>query len=99
MRPWRASTGSGKRGTKKSLLTDGRGAPVGVAVGGANTNDHKLMRSTVESMPVPRPAPAEGALQHPCVDKGYGYDEVRWVAEEFGFTLNLPPRKHHAWKA
>jgi hypothetical protein len=92
-------TDRAKKGTKKSLLTDGRGAPpVGIAVGGANTPDFKLMRSTVDSMPVPLPAPTEGELQHLCVDKAYAYDEVRALAEEFGFTLYLPPRKQHAKK-
>jgi putative transposase len=91
-------TDRAKKGTKKSLLTDGRGAPVGIAVGGANTPDFKLMRSTVESMPVPRPALADGQLQHLCVDLGYDYDEVRRLAEEFGFTLHLPPRRHQTKK-
>jgi putative transposase len=91
-------TDRAKKGTKKSLLTDGRGAPVGIAVGGANTPDFKLMRSTVESIPVPRPAPTEGELQHLCVDLGYDYDEVRRLAEEFEFTLHLPPRKQDAKK-
>jgi len=85
-----------KNDTKKSLLTNGRGAPVGIAVGGANTPDFKLMRSTVESMLVPQSALADGQLQHLCVDKGYDYDEVRRLVEElFGFTLHLPPRQHH----
>lgn len=33
-----------------------------------------------------------------CVDLGYDYDEVRRLADEFAFTLNLPPRKQHAKK-
>jgi len=49
-------------------------------------------------MPVPQPELAEGQLQHLCVDKGYDYDEMRQLAEEFGFTLHLPPRKQHAKK-
>jgi len=56
------------------------------------------MRGTVESIPVPRPAPAEGELQHLCLDLGYDYEQVRALAEEFGFTLHLPPRKHHVKK-
>jgi transposase len=57
---------------------------------GANTNDFKLARATLESIPVARPKPTERRHQHLCVDKGYAYEEVRQLAEEFGFTLHLP---------
>jgi putative transposase len=85
-------TDRAKRGTKKSLLTDGRGAPLGVAVAGANVNDHKLMGQTLQSVPVPRPPPTEQQPQGLCLDKGYDYDQVRALAEEYSFTLHLPLR-------
>jgi putative transposase len=85
-------TDRAKRGTKKSLLTDGRGAPLGVAVAGANVPDFKLMRQTLESIPVPRPQPTEQQPQGLCLDKGYDYDEVRALAEKYGFTLHLRRR-------
>jgi putative transposase len=71
------TTDRAKKGTKKSLLTDGRGAPLGLAVAGANVNDHKLMRPTLQSMPVERPSPSAHAPQEMCLDKGYDYDSVR----------------------
>ena len=85
-------TDRGKRGTKRSLLTDGRGVPLGLAVDGANKNDHKLMRETLEAIPVQRPAPTAEAPQGLCLDKGYDYDEPRALAAEFGFTLHLRTR-------
>ncbi len=85
-------TDRAKKGTKKSLLTDGRGAPLGLAVAGANVNDHKLMDSTLQSLPVQRPAPSEHAPQGLCLDKGYDYDEVRALADKYGFTLHLRQR-------
>jgi len=85
-------TDRAKTGTKKSLLTDSRGAPLGLAVGGANMNDFKLARTTLESIPVARPTPTESARQHLWVDRGYDYDEVRRLADEFHFTLHLPRR-------
>jgi putative transposase len=85
-------TDRAKKGTKRSLLTDGRGAPLGVAVAGANVNDHKLMRPTLDSIPVQRPHPTEQQPQGLCLDKGYDYDEVRALAEEYGFTLHQPRR-------
>ncbi len=51
-------TDRAKKGTKKSLLTDGRGAHLGLAVAGANVNDHKVMRPTLESCPWSAPPPA-----------------------------------------
>jgi len=74
------------------LLTDGRGVPLGLAVAGANRNDHKLMRETVEAVPVERPAPTPDAPQGLCLDKGFDYAEPRVLAAEFGFTLHLRTR-------
>ncbi|ATB34553.1 transposase [Melittangium boletus DSM 14713] len=85
-------TDRGKKGSKKSLLTDGRGAPLGLRVAGANVNDHKLMHSTLQSLPVERPSPTEHAPQGLCLDKGYDYDRVRALAVQYGFTLHLRRR-------
>ncbi len=85
-------TDRGKRGTKRSLLTDGRGVPLGVALAGANKNDHKLLRETVETIPVERPTATAETPQGLCLDKGYDYPEVRELAAEFGFTLHLRTR-------
>ncbi len=74
------------------MLTDGRGVPLGLAVAGANRNDHKLLRGTVEAIPIERPAPTPGAPQGLCLDKGYDYPEVPVLAAEFGFTLHLRTR-------
>jgi putative transposase len=98
----RNPTDRGKLGSKRSVLTDGRGMPLSVVVAGANRNDHMLMRETLESMAVERPAPRDEAPQHLCLDKGYDYQEPRDLAVEFGFTLHLRTRgeeaeaKHHA---
>jgi putative transposase len=70
--------------------------PLGLAVAGANRNDHKLMRQTVEAIPVERPAPLPDEPQHLCLDKGYDYDEPRALAAEFGFTLHLRTRGEEA---
>lgn len=82
-------TDRGKRGTKRSLLTDAGGLPLSVVVAGANRNDHKMMAETLEAIPVDRPEPGPEAPQHLCLDKGYDYEEPRKLAEAFGFTLHL----------
>jgi putative transposase len=85
-------TDRGKRGVKRSLLTDGRGMPLSVVTAGANRNDHKLMRQTIEAIAVDRPQPTPEAPQNLCLDKGYDYDEVRALAVAFAFTLHLRTR-------
>ena len=93
----RNPTDRGKSGVKRSLLTDGRGIPLGAVIDGANRNDHKLMRQTLEAIPVQRPKPTRRHPQHLCLDKGFDYDEPRALAEEFAFTLHLRSRGEEAW--
>ncbi len=69
---------------------------MGLAVGGANVNDFKLARRTLESIPVKRPRPSRHRPQHLCLDKGYDYDEVRDLAVEFGFTAHIRSRGEEA---
>jgi transposase len=88
----RTPTDRGKRGVKRSLLVDGRGIPLSVVVAGANTNDHKLMRQTLEAIATARPQPSPEAPQNLCLDKGYDDDEPRALAQEFAFTLHLRTR-------
>ena len=47
---------------------------------GPTGNDHKLMRETLEAVPVERPAPTLEAPQGLCLDKGYDYEEPRALA-------------------
>src|SRR5665213_2471575 len=89
-------TDRAKSGTKRSLLTDGAGVPVGLTVDGANRNDHKLMAETIESIPVRRPRPTATDPQGLCLDKGYDYKEPRALAVALGFTLHLRSRGEEA---
>src|SRR5262245_57515306 len=52
-------TDRGKKGTKKSLLTDGDGGPLGVVIAGANVVEQKLLKATIEAIVVDRPDPEE----------------------------------------
>jgi putative transposase len=92
----RNPTDRGKRGVKRSLLTEGHGVPVGLAVDGANRHDMKLVRTTIESIVVERPEATEDEPQGMCLDKGYDYDEVRDILEEFGFTAHIKARGEEA---
>ena len=75
---------------------EGRGVPVGLAVDGANRPDMKLVRATVESIPVERPDPAAEGEQGMCMDKGFDYAEVREAVKEFGFTAHIRSRGEEA---
>ncbi len=48
-------TDRAKKGTKRSLLVEAEGIPVGLAVEGANRPDMKMVEETLESIPVERP--------------------------------------------
>ena len=89
-------TDRGKRGVKRSLLTEAQGLPVGVAVDGANRHDMKLVRPTLDSVVIARPEPTLEQPQGMCLDKGYDYDEVRRTLEEFGFTAHIRSRGEEA---
>ena len=69
---------------------------MGLAVDGANRTDMKMARETLESIPVERPEPTAEQPQGLCLDKGYDYDEVRQIAEEFGFTAHIRSRGEEA---
>jgi transposase len=67
-----------------------------LAVDGANRHDMKLVRSTLESIVVERPEPTEAEPEGMCLDKGYDYDEVRALLDEFGFTAHIRSRGEEA---
>ena len=75
-------------------------------VAGANVNDHKLLRATIESVVVERP----DCEQHLCLDKGYdnatgdieslinGYiPHIRRIGEEKLDTKGRKTRKARRW--
>jgi putative transposase len=78
------------------LLVEASGVPVGLAVDGANRPDMKMVRETIASIPVERPAPTAEAPQHMCLDNGYNYAEPKAIVEEFGFTVQVPKSKDEA---
>ncbi len=86
----------GKRGGKRSLLTEGGGVPIGLAIDGANRPDYQLAEGTLWGIPIPRPEPTEDRPQHLCLDKGYDYDEVFGVLHDHGYTPHVRSRGDEA---
>jgi putative transposase len=85
-------TDRGKIGTKRSVLTDGGGVPMGLAVEGANRHDVQMVQETLTRIPIARPMPTPEQPQGMCLDKGYAYDEGRELLAEFGFTAHIRAR-------
>ena len=70
--------------------------PIGLAVEGANRNDFKMVKETLESLPIQRPEPTPEKPQGMSMDKGYDYDEVRQLLKVFGFTAHIRARGEEA---
>jgi putative transposase len=82
----------GKLGTKRHVLTDQRGAPIGLEVTGANRHDSQAVGATLGSLPLKRYASGATGEQHLTADKGYDYPAVRRTIKRRGYTAHIPKR-------
>ena len=71
---------------------DGRGVPLGVAVAGANCNDHLLVLETLDSVPAACPYPPDDLEIGLWLDKGYDIDAVYGVLRQNGYEPHIVPR-------
>ena len=85
-------TDRGKEGTKRSLLTEGKGIPIAVVADGANRHDMKLLASTLGAIVIERPEPTEEEPQHLCLDKGYDFEDCRQEAQNQGYVPHIRSR-------
>ena len=74
-------TNRGKTGTKRSLLTVAAGIPAGLAVGGANAHDIRLLRSTRSDAQMRVRRINSAVKQHLCMGKGYDSALVRGMVQ------------------
>ena len=72
------------------MLIDGRGVPIGVAVDGANVHDQRLVKETIDNIPVPRPKPTPRQRQNICLDKGYVGKPVQRFLRRRHYTPHVP---------
>jgi putative transposase len=77
-------TDSGTLGTKRRVLTEEQGIPLGVAVDGAKRHDMQRVEATLEAIMIQRPDPTATWPQHRCLDKGDDDDAVRETVEAWG---------------
>lgn len=92
----RHPTDRGTIGTTRSLRTDGRGVPMGLAVEGAHRPDVPMTRDTSEPRAVERPDPTGEPPQGLGLDTGDDDDEVQDVLDEFGGTAPSRARGEEA---
>lgn len=81
-------TDRGKAGSKRSVLTDAAGGPLGAVVAPANQPDAQLLEATIEAVVVQRPDPEEFE-QHLCLDKGYDNPTGEQAAQRGGYTPHI----------
>jgi len=85
-------TDRGKQGSKRSLLVEGRGIPIALAVSGANTPDVSLLPQTLADRIVCWRDPGNGASPSLGGDKGYT-GKIAWdTSQAFGYTPALQQR-------
>lgn len=77
---------------KRSVLTDGRGVPLAVAVDGANVHDQRLLEATLTGLPVRRPCCSKSHVQHLCLDKGYAGEPVLKVLKRQRYVPHVRSR-------
>jgi transposase len=88
-------TDRAKRGVKRSLLCEGAGVPIGIEVAGANIRDEKLLRATIESIPIELPDQLQ-LKPGVCLDRGYDFSEVYELLDEFSFTAHVRSHRQEA---
>lgn len=82
-------TERGKNGTKRSLIVDEQGGPLGAVIARANRHDTKLLRPTIEAIVIARPAPTPERPQHRCLDKAYDNPTGHDTVAATGYTGHL----------
>lgn len=81
-------TDRAKMGTKKSLIVERAGGPLGVAIDGANVHDTKLLKRTIEAIVVKRPDP-EQVVQNLCLDKAYDNPTGEAACDASGYVPHI----------
>ena len=86
-------TDRAKCGTKRHLLIDGNGAPLGLHLTGANRHDMKGLATLLdEGLIISRPKPTRRKRQHLCLDKAYDYAEIEQLVADHGYVAHIKHR-------
>lgn len=82
-------TDRAKSGTKRSIVVDGKGVPLGIVVDAANRHDMKMTKTTLQSIVVHRTKPSTKSKQHMCMDRGYDFPEVYELLLDYAYTIHI----------
>lgn len=82
-------TDRAKGGTKRHVLTETQGLPIGLVVTGANRHDKTQVKNVWETMPFLPPFPDFEHPQHFCADKGYDFRDIHLFVEQLGYEKNI----------
>src|SRR5947207_12673573 len=82
-------TDRAKSGTKRHVLTDGGGVPIGLAITAANTPDKAALAELLDARIIRPPAHTE---QHLCLDKGYDYADAEEAVRRRRFVPHIRRR-------
>lgn len=86
-------TDRGKRGTKRSLMTEAKGIPIGLVVNGANVHDVRMLQQTIEDCFNRFECTEACSQEHLCLDKAYDSAAIRELVESvFGYTSHIRSR-------
>lgn len=91
----RNPTDRGKSGTKRHLLTAGRGSPIALVLSGANRTDRKKLATLLDAVVIARPRAADPAApreEHLCLERGYDDDACREAAAARDYVVHSPPQ-------
>jgi putative transposase len=82
-----------KLGTKRSIITDGHGLPLGLILAAANEPDNTLAEDTLDSVLTERPEPTAEAPQNFCADKAYDDKKVRQAGTDRHYIVHIRPHR------
>lgn len=56
-----------------------------------------MLRDTIDSIVIQRPAPTPEKPQHLCLDKGYDYSDIREFVHSMRYTAHIKARGQEQW--
>jgi transposase len=88
-------TDRGKQGTKRHLVVDALGTPLGVVLSGANTHDSKMFEAAIDAIPDVRSGRRGRPRFRPekvHADKGYDFAFCRAILKQRGIIARIARR-------
>ena len=77
-------------------MGDAQGVPLGLTIAEANRHDMKLLAETLRRVVITYPMPLAAAGIHLCLDKGYDFDQIRELLDDWDITAHIRSRGEEA---